>query len=69
IDTLCINQKNIPEKNHQVAQMWEIYLNAEAVAVWLGEQGNAQSAINLCRWLKGRGGSVLGKPSSLRRLF
>lgn len=48
IDTPWIIQKDIPEENHQVV-LWEIYLDAEAVMVWLGEQGNAQSAINLCR--------------------
>jgi hypothetical protein len=54
IDALCINQKDISEKNHQVAQMREIFLDAEQVVVWLGEEGTAQSAINLCKLLEER---------------
>jgi hypothetical protein len=36
IDALCINQKNIAERNHQVTWMGEIYMRAERVVVWLG---------------------------------
>lgn len=38
VDAICINQSNIEEKNHQVAQMGDIYRNAEKVIVWLGLQ-------------------------------
>jgi Heterokaryon incompatibility protein (HET) len=31
VDALCINQKDISEKNHQVAQMREIYLDSKQV--------------------------------------
>jgi len=54
IDALCINQKDILEKNHQVAQMREIFLDAEQVVVWLGEEGSAKSAIDLCKLIKER---------------
>lgn len=37
IDLLCINQENLTERNQQVALMGEIYAQAEAVRVWLGE--------------------------------
>jgi hypothetical protein len=37
IDALCINQSNIPERNHQVAQMGDIFGSAQCVHVWLGE--------------------------------
>lgn len=35
IDAICINQKDIAEKNSQVQQMQEIYQNAQQVVVWL----------------------------------
>ena len=36
IDSLCINQADISEKNRQVSLMAEIYQKAQRVAVWLG---------------------------------
>lgn len=36
IDALCIDQHNILERNHQVAQMGDIYSRAVCVYVWLG---------------------------------
>jgi hypothetical protein len=36
IDAICINQGNIHERNHQVAQMAQIYQEAATVVVWLG---------------------------------
>ena len=36
VDAICINQKNIHERNHQVTQMGKIYNQAKAVIVWLG---------------------------------
>lgn len=35
-DAICINQKNIPEKNRAVSEMHIIYQRAETVIVWLG---------------------------------
>ena len=37
IDSICINQTDIPEKNIQVAMMGEIYNKADQVVIWLGE--------------------------------
>lgn len=37
IDSICINQKNVPEKNQQVKQMATIYSRAKQAIVWLGE--------------------------------
>ncbi len=37
IDAICINQKNIDERNTQVRLMKEIYRRAAEVVVWLGE--------------------------------
>ncbi|KUJ13322.1 HET-domain-containing protein, partial [Mollisia scopiformis] len=36
IDALCINQKDVKERNHQVAQMGKIYSQASRVIAWLG---------------------------------
>jgi hypothetical protein len=36
IDALCIDQSSIKERNHQVAIMKHIYLNARLVIAWLG---------------------------------
>lgn len=36
IDSICINQNDVPEKNHQVAMMGKIFGCAREVFVWLG---------------------------------
>ncbi|KAH7093316.1 heterokaryon incompatibility protein-domain-containing protein [Paraphoma chrysanthemicola] len=36
IDAVCINQVDVRERNHQVAQMYEIYSEASSVIIWLG---------------------------------
>jgi hypothetical protein len=36
IDAICIDQLNVLERNHQVAQMGKIYSNATRVELWLG---------------------------------
>ncbi|KAI4648740.1 uncharacterized protein J4E79_009811 [Alternaria viburni] len=38
IDSLCIDQENIEERNEQVKRMKEIYGRARAVIVWLGQE-------------------------------
>ena len=38
IDALCINQKDIDEKNRQIAMMGSIYETAQNVVVWLGPE-------------------------------
>lgn len=37
IDQICINQKDIPERSHQVKMMGDIYKGADSVVVWLGD--------------------------------
>ncbi|KAH7092444.1 heterokaryon incompatibility protein-domain-containing protein [Paraphoma chrysanthemicola] len=37
IDSLCIDQTNIPERNHQVKQMGRIFSRAFLVYLWLGK--------------------------------
>jgi hypothetical protein len=38
VDALCIDQRNILERNYQVSLMSKIYESAEQVCVWLGEK-------------------------------
>jgi hypothetical protein len=45
IDALCINQKNISERSHQVNIMGAIYQAASQVIVWLGPEHNTTSAV------------------------
>ena len=35
VDAICINQKDLEERNHQVSQMASIYSQAESVIIWL----------------------------------
>ena len=44
-DALCINQRNVHERNHQVGCMDEIYRHAEEVIIWLGRKEQTQSAM------------------------
>jgi hypothetical protein len=37
VDALCIDQSHILKWNHQVAQMKEVYANAEQVVIWLSD--------------------------------
>ena len=40
VDSLCIDQGNIEEKNHQIGLMSLIYAKAGRVLMWLGEEAN-----------------------------
>jgi len=37
VDSICINQSSVGEKNKQVKMMADVYAKAEQVLVWLGE--------------------------------
>lgn len=65
IDALCIDQRNLRERNHQVQQMGLIFQNAEHVVCWLGDSRlladllagkyaddprNLNTAISTLRW-------------------
>ncbi|XXH02239.1 hypothetical protein Hte_008607 [Hypoxylon texense] len=50
IDSICINQKDDSERNHQVQMMSRIYTRAEQVCIWLGE-GNEDSNLAI-RFIK-----------------
>lgn len=45
IDAICIDQNSGLEKNHQVAQMGKIYMNATKVVMWLGKNDRISSEI------------------------
>lgn len=52
IDAICINQADITERGHQVAQMGKIYESATAVTAWLGEASeNSDHALQFFRGL------------------
>ncbi|KAG9230886.1 heterokaryon incompatibility protein-domain-containing protein, partial [Amylocarpus encephaloides] len=52
IDALCINQKNVEERNSQVMQMGRIYSEAKRVIVWLGqEDAQTRQAIKCIEYL------------------
>lgn len=38
IDAICIDQRDLQERNHQVALMRQIYSNADKVMVWLAKE-------------------------------
>ncbi|KAH7304422.1 heterokaryon incompatibility protein-domain-containing protein [Stachybotrys elegans] len=37
IDAICINQQDVPERNHQISLMKEIYAKASKVLIWTGQ--------------------------------
>jgi hypothetical protein len=43
IDALCIDQTNVPEKNHQVQRMGNIYYDSESVVAWIGNETDIAS--------------------------
>lgn len=52
IDSICINQNDIRERNEQVSMMADIYRSADHVTVWLGPEGeNSALAFQLLRRL------------------
>ena len=54
VDSLCIDQENLEERNEQVKRMREIYSRARAIIVWLGQEEKTdrnavRSMRHLCR--------------------
>jgi hypothetical protein len=48
IDSICINQNAIDERNHQVKLMGNVYQNASRVLVWLGEEDETTELAYSC---------------------
>lgn len=42
-DAICINQRDVEERNHQVRLMRKIFMTAERVLVWLGNDPNGDA--------------------------
>jgi len=57
IDSICIEQDNILEKNHQVQQMGQIYFQASRVLIWLG-QATQISLISSPFWIMTKGAKL-----------
>lgn len=50
IDAICVNQKDVAERNSQVGLMTRLYRAARMVHVWLGEErDNSSQAMNLIK--------------------
>ena len=47
IDTICINQAHVVERNSQVIMMGEIYASAHEILVWLGKEDQYSSGVNV----------------------
>ncbi|KAF6824599.1 heterokaryon incompatibility protein [Colletotrichum musicola] len=52
IDFICINQSDVPERNHQLALMPRIYNGASRVVVYLGEGSESDSSDAVMLWLQ-----------------
>ncbi|KAF6810605.1 heterokaryon incompatibility protein [Colletotrichum plurivorum] len=52
IDFICINQSDVPERNHQLALMPRIYNGASRVVVYLGESSESDSSDAVMLWLQ-----------------
>ncbi|KAL8732805.1 MAG: hypothetical protein Q9181_003820 [Wetmoreana brouardii] len=49
IDSICVNQNDVLEKNHQVRLMSQIYRKASSMLIWLGEERERRRRIeSLC---------------------
>jgi hypothetical protein len=44
VDSICINQHNIMERNHQITLMAQIYSRAERTLAWLGEDKDLEAS-------------------------
>lgn len=71
VDSICINQNDVGEKNHQVAMMGYIYALSDQVIVWLGKASEGPlSSIVLGAWVAQEQGysQIRSKPTILARL-
>jgi len=47
-DAICINQRDIPEKNRQLRLMSRIYSQPSAVLIWLGDDTSGLDGLDEC---------------------
>jgi hypothetical protein len=65
VDSICINQNNMLERNHQVSLMGQVYSMATDVFVWLGRHAdNSEVAMACLKDLEIKG--LNGKPMILK---
>lgn len=64
IDQLCINQRDLIEKGHQVERMTQIYQKSAVTIIWLGEDSSGD-AIKLFDMI-GRVQGILGNPKNIQ---
>ncbi|KAK3319024.1 heterokaryon incompatibility protein-domain-containing protein [Apodospora peruviana] len=71
IDGLCINQRDVAEKQKVVKRMRDIYASASEVIIWLGESSGDQGERFIGEYLRWKDSRKLGTPydfiSLLRR--
>lgn len=64
VDQLCINQRDLIEKGHQVERMTQIYRKSSMTIIWLGEDSSGD-AIKLFDMI-GRVQGILGNPKNIQ---
>lgn len=52
IDAICIDQSNVPERNHQMTLMTRIYRTASRVVIYLGAKGDEDNSDGVMNWLQ-----------------
>lgn len=63
VDQLCINQRDLIEKGHQVERMTQIYERSSMTIIWLGEDnGDAPKLFDII----GRVQGILGNPKNVQ---
>ncbi|KAM7215762.1 Heterokaryon incompatibility protein (HET) domain containing protein [Rhypophila decipiens] len=66
IDAICINQRSVHEKNHQLALMGNVYRNAKCVLVWLAPaEAVYDNALVRFRYLRGLAVMAARPPAGL----
>ncbi|KAI0856665.1 heterokaryon incompatibility protein-domain-containing protein [Xylaria cubensis] len=65
VDAICINQKDVTEKNNQVPLMGKLYKNASSVLSWLGapDANNIDNALGIIHRLAPVIGAIPGRPN------
>ncbi|KAH8199451.1 hypothetical protein TruAng_006389 [Truncatella angustata] len=59
VDAICINQNDLPERNHQLQIMHQIYFRANTVVIWLGNQDSmSQGMLGNSKMLQSRCNSI-----------
>lgn len=70
LDSLCINQADVLERNAQVSMMGEIYSAASNVAVWLGwdDHGETETVMEVCKSVQSEYNWLRDEPSDMPKI-